>query len=390
SPIGRLVPTEVYEGQRRISYQAFLPEPLPTSISLSSASWTAAVNAAAALARLDGAARRFPNPHLLVRPALVEEAVSTSALEGTYASMQDVFQAALFDLPDYSPSTVEVRNYVRAAEAGWRMVREMPLALRVLRETHNALMQGARGDYAEAGRFRNRQNWIGPRPGSSISDSFFVPPPGEEVERLMNDWESWVNSDRSGLPPVVQAALAHYQFETIHPFIDGNGRVGRLAVVLGLIVHGELETPLLNISPFLEEHRTDYVEHLRTLSATGNFDPWIEFFCSGIEVQSRRALAKAERLTQAREEIVSDLHRDHVRGVAIRIAEDLIGSPYVTPASASTLYEVTWEAANNAIARLVELGVLEEVTGRSYGRVFASERILSLLQAPVADSPTSA
>jgi Fic family protein len=383
SPVGRLVPTEVSEGQRRIAYRAFLPNPLQRQVTLSSAAWTAAVRAATALARLDGAARRFPNPHLLVRPALVEEAVSTSALEGTYASMNDVFQAALFDLPDHSASTIEVRNYVRAAERGWAMVREMPLALRVLRETHRELMQGARGDYAEAGRFRRRQNWIGPRPGSSIGDSFFVPPPGDEVERLMDDWERWVNEEQAELPPVVRAALAHYQFETIHPFIDGNGRVGRLAVVLGLIVQGELETPLLNISPFLEENREEYVEHLRSLSATGNFDPWIEFFCSGIETQSRRALAKAERLEKAREDIVARLHQQHVRGVALRIAQDLIGLPYVTPTSASQLYEVSWEAANNAIGRLVELGVLEEVTGRSYGRVFASERILALLQEPV-------
>ena len=379
SPVGRLVPTEVIAGERRVTYRAFLPAPLPETINLSSETWTAAVDATAALARLDGAARKFPNPHLLVRPALVEEAVSTSALEGTYASMQDVFQAALFDLPDSSASTVEVRNYVRAAERGWSMVREMPLVLRVLRETHEELMRGARGDYAEAGRFRRRQNWIGPGPGSPITESFFVPPPGTEVEGLMNQWEAWVNSRHSGLPSVVHAGLAHYQFETIHPFIDGNGRVGRLAVVLGLIARGELETPLLNISPYLEERRTQYVDHLRELSGTGNLDPWIQFFCSGVEIQSRRALAKAERLTRAQEEVVSRLHQERVRGVAVRIAEDLIGAPYVTPTTASTLYGVTWEAANNAIARLVELGVLQEVTGRSYGRVFASEHILSLL-----------
>lgn len=167
SPMGTLVPTEVLEGDRRVEYRAFLPVPLPETVHLSSDTWTAAVDATAALARLDGAARKFPNPHLLVRPALVEEAVSTSALEGTYASMEDVFQAALFDLPDYSASTVEVRNYVREAERGWSMVREMPLVLRVVRETHRELMRGARGDYAEAGGFRSRQNWIGPRPGMS-------------------------------------------------------------------------------------------------------------------------------------------------------------------------------------------------------------------------------
>lgn len=390
SPIGALVPTDVLEGDRRIEYRAFLPAPLPDSIVLSSETWTAAVDATAALARLDGAAREFPNPHLLVRPALVEEAVSTSALEGTYASMEDVFQAALFDLPDYSASTVEVRNYVRAAELGWSMVGEMPLALRILRATHNELMRGARGDYAEAGEFRTRQNWIGPRPGSSITESFFVPPPGPEVNRLMNEWEAWINADHPSLPSVVQAAVAHYQFETIHPFIDGNGRVGRLAVVLGLIARGELETPILNISPYLEEHRDQYVGGLRSLSATGDFDPWIQFFCRGVRIQSARAMSKAQRLSAARENVVAELHHERVRGVAIRIAEDLISSPYVTPASASADYDVTWEAANNAIGRLVDLGVLQEVTGRSYGRVFASERILALLQASASEAQGAA
>ena len=381
SPIGSLVPTKVTDGSREIDYRAFLPATLPDRIDLASETWKAVVEASSALARLDGAAKKFPNPHLLVRPALVEEAVSTSALEGTYASMEDVFQAALFDAPEYSASTVEVRNYVRAAELGWQMIREMPLILRVLRDTHQELMRGARGDYAEVGRFRTRQNWIGPRPGSSIRDSFFVPPPGEEVERLMREWERWINRQHEGIPSVVHAALAHYQFESIHPFVDGNGRVGRLAVVLGLISRGELETPLLNISPYLEEHRSSYVEHLREVSATGAFDPWVRFFCSGIRIQSVRALKRAEQLTSARARVVEFLHGEQVRGVALRIAEDLISSPYVTASSAAGAYGVSWEAANSAIARLVSLGVLEEMTGRSYGRIFASPRVLALLQA---------
>ncbi len=373
------MPTEVVEGTARWQYKAFLPHPLPVDLSLAGATWRCAVDATAALARLDGAAGKFPNPHLFVLPALIEEAVSTSALEGTHAAIEDVYQATLFDPTDVSDATAEVRNYVRAAELGVEMIRSMPVVLRVVRETHRALMQDGRGGYAEAGSFRRRQNWIGPRRRSPITESFFVPPPGDRVEGLMNDWEAWVNSAESPFPPVVQVALAHYQFETVHPFIDGNGRVGRLAAVLTFISQGQLQTPLLNLSPYFEDNKQEYVDRLREASASGDFDGWVQFFSDAVRVQSTRALAKAERLMVAQQEIVGHLREVPLRGVAIRIAEDLIRSPFVTPTRAAKDYGVTYETANAAIGRLVEMHVLEEITGKSYGRVFSSPRIVAQL-----------
>ncbi|HEY6475311.1 MAG TPA: Fic/DOC family N-terminal domain-containing protein [Polyangia bacterium] len=379
SPIGRLVPVEVVEGERRWQHKAFLPRPLPTDRDLKQQTWRSVLAATAALSKLDGAVGKFPNPHLFVLPALIEEAVSTSALEGTNAAIEDVYQATLFDAEDLSDATAEVRNYVRAAEHGVEMIRSMPVVLRVIRETHGVLMREGRGDHAEAGSFRRRQSWIGPRRRSPITDSFFVPPPGDAVEALMNDWEAWVNRDSSTFPPVVRVALAHYQFETINPFIDGNGRVGRLAAVLTLIADGQLQAPILNLSPYFEDRRQEHVERLRETSASGDLDSWIEFFADAVRAQSDRALAKAERLIAAQQDVVGRVHAARLRGVALRIAEDLARSPFLTPTRAAKEYEVSYETANTAIGRLVDVGVLTEITGRSYGRVFSSPTIVALL-----------
>jgi Fic family protein len=346
---------------------------------LSQAAWTTVIEASAALGRLDGAANRLPNPYLLVRPALTQEALSSSALEGTYAAIEDVLGAEYLNVDDLSAETAEVRNYVLASELGLELIRELPICLRVVREVHTRLMQGARGDYAEAGAFRSRQNWIGPRRGTPITESLFVPPPpGEILERGLDEWERWVNRD-NGIPGLVKVALGHYQFETLHPFIDGNGRVGRMLVTLTFIAGGDLRVPLLNLSPYLEEHRDQYVDLLRGVSETGDFEPWITFFADAIRVQSERGLLRADRMLEAREEIAGRLHESGKRGVAVRIADDLIETPIVTPSRAAERYGVTFQAANTAIAHLVEIGILREITGRPYARLFAAPGIVSII-----------
>lgn len=381
SPIGTLVPIAVVDGERRWEHAAFVPDRLPSSIDLAVASWARVTEAAAALARLDGAARRLPNPYLLVRPALANEAVATSALEGTYAALEDVLQAEFLPLDDVSASTTEVRNYIAAAELGLELIKTLPICQRLARGVHGVLMRDARGDHAEAGNFRTRQNWIASRRTAPVTDALFVPPPpGDVLMRGLEEWEAWVNGP-SPLPGVVRAALAHYQFETLHPFIDGNGRVGRLLIVLTFIVSGELTIPLLNLSPFFEERRDEYIDQLRKVSATGDFEPWVVFFADAVRTQSERALVKADQLIEYRERLLTDLHAKSVRGVALRIAEDIVGFPVVTPSRAAEKFGVTFQAANNAIARLVEEGVLREVTGRSYARLFTSPHVIDLIAA---------
>ncbi len=379
SPVGRLVPVNVLDGATSYDHFAFVPAPLPDTVDLGQKTWGDVAAAAAALGRLDGAANRLPNPYLLVRPALTKEAISSSALEGTYAALEDVLGAEYLNIDDLSVETAEVRNHVLASELGLDLIKTLPICLRLVREVHNRLMQGSRGDYAEAGSFRTRQNWIGPRRGTPITSALFVPPPsGEELERGLAEWESWVNRD-NGIHGVVKVALGHYQFETLHPFIDGNGRVGRMLVTLTLIEGGELRVPLLNVSPYFEEHRDEYVDLLRAVSETGDFEPWIRFFSAAVRSQSERALEKADRLIAAREVILDELHEAGKRGVALRIAEDLIATPIVTPARASERYSVSFQAANAAVADLVSRGVLREITGRPYARLFAAPRIVDVI-----------
>jgi Fic family protein len=187
-----------------------------------------------------------------------------------------------------------------------------------------------------------------------------------------------VNADHP-LPTLVSAALAHYQFETLHPFIDGNGRVGRLVMVLMFITASDLKIPLLNVSPYLEQHRDEYIDHLRLISETGDFEPWIAFFSEAVKVQSERALLKADRLIDYRETLRQRLHKAGLRGVALQIAEDLVGAPVVTPTAASQKYSVSFQAANSAISRLVDQGVLHEITGRSYARLFVASAVVNMI-----------
>lgn len=380
SPIGEVVPIEVVEGDRAWNHYAFVPKPLPTTLELQPETWVAVTEASAALARLDGAAHRLPNPYLLVRPALTKEAVSTSALEGTYAALEDVFQAELLDESELSESTAEVRNYILAAEHGLNLIKELPISRRLTTEVHGRLMRGSRGDYAEIGNFRRRQNWIGTRRGQPVTESLFVPPPpGRLLNNGLDAWEKWVNDDTIPLPPLVKVALAHYQFETLHPFIDGNGRVGRLLIVLTLVENEDLRIPLLNVSPFFEDARDEYIDRLRAVSETGDYEPWVAFFAEAVRAQSEQALPKADELIDVKDAIVGELHQAGLRGVAIRIAEDLIGYPFVNPTVAARKFGVSYEAANAAINRLAEQGVLREVTGRSYARMFMSPRVVEII-----------
>ena len=306
--------------------------------------------------------------------------MSTSALEGTFAAIEDVFQAELFEEAELTPSTAEVRNYVLAAERGLELIKTLPVSRRLITDVHDVLMRGSRGDHAEVGSFRKRQNWIGTRRTSPVTESLFVPPPpGEILDGGLDDWEKWVNDRSITLPTLVKVALAHYQFETLHPFIDGNGRVGRLLIVLTLMESGDLKIPLLNVSPFFEDARDEYIDHLRRVSETGDYEPWICFFAEAVKTQSERALVKADELISLREHLVVELHAARIRGVGVRITEDLIGFPFITPTNASKRFSVSYEAANTAIARLVEVGILRETTGRTWGRVFVAPRVVEII-----------
>jgi len=381
SPIGTLVPITGYDRRNDEHYEhyAFVPEPLPDSIDLEPETWLAVTEAVQALGRLDQAGRHLPNPRLVVRPQIRKEAQATSALEGTYAAFSDVLEAEL-EPSDQSPEVAEVLNYVATAELAFDWIRERRLSLDMVCSLQARLVQGTRSDNQDAGRVRTGQVVIGPE-RTRVSKARFVPsPPGDLLVGGFRSWEEWVNSTHQELPIIASLALAHYQFETLHPFSDGNGRIGRLVIVLQLMQDNHLSEPLLTISPWLEQRRRDYQEHLAITSQTGDFDLWIRFFAAGVRAQADVGVSKIDRLSEHQTRIRELIQHHRIRGIGRDIAEDLIGNPIVTPTFAARHYGKSYPAANSGIQRLVDAGLLREATGRRYDRVFVSDDILKIIE----------
>lgn len=384
SPIGHLVPISGMDSWRGEPYQhkAFVPDPLPHTIRdvpISPSTWTAVVDAASALSQLDQAGRQVPNPELVHRPTLRREAQSTSALEGTHAAFTDVLEADLDGQRAMRSVEVgEVHNYVDAADLAFDWIADRPLNLAMLGELQQVLVRGTPGEQGDVGRIRDRQVVVGQ--GGPIAEARFVPPPpGELLYEGVRQWLAWINGP-SDITPVVRAALAHYQFETLHPFSDGNGRLGRLIIVLQLMQYGVLHHPLLIVSPWFEARRREYQDHLLAVSQTGSLDPWIRFFADGLRAQATETLRRIEALLDYQEELRVAIRDNAIHGTRARLMEDLIGQPIVTPTWAQKRYGVSYPAANEAIAKLVRDGVLTEMTGRSYARLFGASRVLQILE----------
>lgn len=379
SPVGTLVSITGFDARYGEWYEhkAFLPDPLPSQVDFRPETILAVTNATAAVARLDQAAFRLPNPKLLARPAIRREAVSTSALEGTYATFDDVLEADLLPADDLTPALGEVHNYVVAAEQAFEWITERPITTSMLEALQKRIVRDTRGDTADAGRLREIQVCIGDA-GRVTEARFIPPPPGDQLRAGVQAWTEWINLDNH-FPTVVKMALGHYQFETLHPFNDGNGRLGRLVCVLQLAYRKELRVPVLNLSPWFEQRRREYQDSLLQTSMTGDFDAWIRFFCTAVEVQARQAVEKIDALLDWKDAALTKLRERKVRGVATAVVEELIGYPMLTPTSASQRYGVSYPAANTAIQRLADLGILRERTGRRYGRVYAAQDVLRII-----------
>lgn len=379
SPIGRVVPVRVYDARDGETYDhfAYIPDPLPATVDLTPPSWKVIADAQTAIGRLDGAVSELPNPMLLVRPLIRREAVSTSALEGTYSEIDELLGAEV-SREELQGDVREVMNYVSAAEAGIAMLSERPVSTNMIHRLHGILLRGVRGDSGETGRIRSGQNWIGPRE-CRITESTFVPPPAEELVEGLSEWEKWIHND-DDLPLLLRAALGHYQFETLHPYTDGNGRLGRLIIVLQLIGEAMMSHHMMTISPYFERRRDEYMRHLRAVTATGDYEPWIQFFCEGLRESAVHGLTRIRRFQDMRATAVQRLRDDNLRGLAIQIAEDLIGYPVLTVPQVEERYGVSYQAANKAVKKLVQRGILSETTGKTYGRLFAAEEFLKMLR----------
>lgn len=382
SPVGRLVPITGFDRRFNEDYShfAFVPNPLPDDFDLHSSTYSAVIEASAAVARADQAAALLPNPLLLARPAIRREAVSTSALEGTYAALTEVLEAEFMDRTHVSDAVGEVRNYVEAAERAYEWVQEgRPITRQLTEELQAQLVAGTPSATADSGRLRTTQVFIGAGRGRVHLARFIPPPPGPTLRDGIEQWERWVRS-QSALPTVIKMAVAHYQFETLHPFNDGNGRIGRLVAILQLLAARDLRVPVLNLSPFFEAHRAEYQDGLLRVSETGNWDEWICFFSTAITAQAADAVGRVEQLLELKEQFQDRLRESKAKGVSLRIADDLLGYPMITAQLAASIHDVSYPAANNAIARLVDLGILRQRTKTNYDRIFGCDQVMAVIE----------
>jgi len=281
-------------------YLAFIPAPLPPTIKYTPEMVLSLSRADAALSELSGLGKYLPNPHLLTNAYIRREAVLSSRIEGTRAGLSDMWLEE-FDPKEKEskdPDLHEVNNYVVAMEYGIQLLSELPLSLRLIREIHEKLMKGVRGDQATPGEFRSSQNWIGPA-GSTLSNATYVPPPPEEMKACLANWENYLQN-RNQFPELIQCALLHEQFEAIHPFLDGNGRVGRLLITLFFIERGRLTQPLLYLSAYFESHRQEYYTYLQKVKTDGDWNNWILFFLNGVAETAQQAARQANPITALR------------------------------------------------------------------------------------------
>jgi Fic family protein len=357
-------------------YFAFVPAPLPPAVRYDDAVVLALSRADSALSELSGLGRLMPNPHLLIAPYVRKEAVLSSKIEGTSTELSELLRdEAGGEVPARDPEDVrEVRNYVNALEYGVRRLKTLPLSLRLVRELHARLMRGVRGNSATPGEFRRSQNWIGSS-GSTPENATYVPPPVEEMSECLNAWERFLH-DRDSLPDLVACALMHEQFEAIHPFLDGNGRVGRLLITLFLIERKRLSQPLLYLSAYIERTRDQYYELLQGVRTRGDWRSWILYFLHGVAEISMEAVERAGRLTELRERLREKLAS---HGNAVRLLDELFRNPYVTVARAQKLLAVSNPTARQAVKRLEEAGILHETTGRGWGKLYLAMPILKVL-----------
>jgi Fic family protein len=360
------------------AYHAFEPEPIPRQLSLPGETQLVLSTADQALGRLNGMGELLPDPHVLVRPYLRREAVASTRIEGTQSSLGEVLaaEAQLQSIPDESEVT-EVLNYVRAFELGVERLADLPLSGRLLREMHVELLRGVRGEHRALGRFRRTQNWIG---GTGPGDAVFVPPPPQSLPGAVSDLERFLHEDPQ-LPILVRCALAHYQFETIHPFLDGNGRLGRLLIVFYLVERGVLSQPLLYLSAYFEEHRDQYVTRLQAVREEGRYEEWIHFFLQAVAVQARASSETVERLLGVQAELRDRLMRAGARGKSLALADGLIANPFLTAPRVARDLGLSRQGARYAIQSLERANVVQRVRQPGRRALFVAPDVLRALEA---------
>ena len=365
SPRGRLVPAS--------GVLAFVPDPLPRELPLDSGVVYLLDQASQAVARLDGVGEALPDPGLLIAPFLRREAVLSSRIEGASASVTDVCAAEATDAP--RGDAREVVNCVSALRHGADRLGELPICVRLARELHEVLLAGVHGQDRRPGEIRTTQVWIG---APAIGDASFVPPPPDLLGGLLGDWETFVH-DEAPLPPLVRCALMHYQFEAIHPFRDGNGRIGRLLIPLLLMERGVLRHPLLYLSAWFERHRQRYYDELYAVSATGDWTPWLRFFLEGVREQAADAMSRTRSIRDLQEDYRRRLLETGASANVLQLADALFTSPVITRPLVAAKLDVTYAGARLIVDRLVEAGVVQPWLD-TRPRLFVARELLDLLE----------
>ncbi len=332
-----------------------------------------------AIGRLAGEARHLPNPHFLIRPFIRKEAVLSSHIEGTQATLGELLAAEAGPAVERSPADLrEVGNYVAVLEYAVERLDSLSLSLRLVREMHEHLMRGVRGDAATPGEFRGSQNWIGP-PGCTLDEATYVPPPPWELMPCLDAWERFLSDD--AMPPLVHAGFVHAQFEAIHPFVDGNGRVGRLLITLLLIERGIIPSPLLYPSAYFEATREEYYARLLGVTERGEWEEWMAYFLRGVTLQSEDAVERTRRL----DDLLSQWKRELAGGqsrLPERALDLFVENPFWTVRGVAGRLDVAFTTAQRAIDRLERAGMVTQVGERRRNRVYRAGRILDMLESP--------
>lgn len=371
--------------QQPEGYRAFIPAPLPPvpSINLGESLADLLSQANHALGRLDGAVLTLPNPDLFVYMYVRKEAVLSSQIEGTQSSLQNLLaaEAKLHD-PAAPADVSEVVNYVKAMNHGLARVKDHPVTVQLIRDLHSILMKGVRGGRLTPGEVRQVQNWIGPH-GCSVHEAVFVPPPPPHVPKALDDLERFLR-DGPPVSPLIQVGLAHVQFETIHPFLDGNGRIGRLLITFLLTKRELLAQPVLYLSHFFKRNRREYYERLQAVRDSGDWEGWLAFFLRGVTEVSQEATLTAAAILRMREEYRIKISKELGRGAGNghRIMDKLFDHPIVSVEVVRKWLDVTPAGANNLVKKLEGIGVLREITGYARNRQFRFEPYLRLFEEP--------
>lgn len=336
------------------------------------------------MGELAGLGRTMPNPNLLIRPFIRREAVLSSRIEGTQTNITNLYayETGQLSLPGVVPpppeeDNQEVLNYVRTLEYGLERLETLPICLRFMCELHERLVDGVRGKNAAPGEFRRHQNYIG-KSGCVINDARFVPPPVPEMEECLRELENYLNSD-GNYPPLIRIGLIHYQFEAIHPFMDGNGRIGRLLISLLLLNWNLLPLPLLYLSAYFESNRKKYYDLMLAISQYGAWRDWLIFFLQGVTEQSKDALIRSKQLQDLQIQWRDELTQARATALLLRLADSLFESPILTIRRAKEIMDVSYRSAQQNVEKLVNAGILVQASEGSYGKIFIAPKVLQII-----------